>query len=226
MDVPGLVESKLSNENIGFDPKEVLEELSKGRRPLYRKSTQEWVGLPFNGSEEAVALYLQKVADAVRPHVSKDGTDPRTFHWSAQFSNKPVPHPSCQRKPDLVLLGDTPATGWDAIKSMTELKARKDKGHGDAFDQLSQSARLIFESQPNRRFILSSMLLTFKAKLVLHDRLGVLVSKVFDVHKEPELFLRVFIGLMFASDAALGFDPTMSLAGEEFILVNGNKYTI
>ncbi|TDL15327.1 hypothetical protein BD410DRAFT_691355, partial [Rickenella mellea] len=61
--------------------------------------------------------------------------------------------------------------------------------------------------------------------LTVFNRSGAITSASFDVHEQPELFLRVAIGILFLPDAYLGYDQTVDLINNE-IYVKGMKYQI
>ncbi|KAH8109275.1 hypothetical protein DFH11DRAFT_1479433, partial [Phellopilus nigrolimitatus] len=162
---------------------------------------------------------------------------PRVF--DARFTDSapagvPVP---CLRKPDMVLLDRNDAkqeeVSWSQIRSTWELKAlsKQDASQSahrrKSFEQLLQSARLIFASQSNRRFVCGMTMVNDDAKFYVFDRSGVVSSETFNIHTEPEKFLRAVLGFFLADDTDLGLDPSIVYEGKKrFMTVDGIKYEI
>ncbi|KAG9242164.1 hypothetical protein BJ878DRAFT_536067 [Calycina marina] len=85
--------------------------------------------------------------------------------------------------------------------------------------QLAGYAREVFGSQPERRFVPGFTICGSVMRLWLFDRSGPYNSEKFDIHKEPERFVKVLAGYAMMSDAELGLNT--------FIKCDGNgKYIV
>ncbi|KAG9236064.1 hypothetical protein BJ875DRAFT_541575 [Amylocarpus encephaloides] len=67
-------------------------------------------------------------------------------------------------------------------------------------------AREVFGSQPERRFISGFTICGSIIRLWIFDRSGTYSSEKFDIHKEPERFIRVIAGYTLMTDAELGLN--------------------
>ena len=72
--------------------------------------------------------------------------------------------------------------------------------------QISRYVRDVFSVQPTRRFIHAFMLLGTTMELWVFDRSGPYSSGPFDIHDEPEKFIRALMGYTLMSDDELGLD--------------------
>ncbi|KAH8113473.1 hypothetical protein DFH11DRAFT_1510273 [Phellopilus nigrolimitatus] len=185
--------------------------------------------------EEQIADYMNKMGDKIRGLYSiPSNEDSHVF--SARFRNKQPANPpvSCVRKPDICVLNsaisDLPdgKVNWEHLRAVVEHKESLNPvAFQAAYEELLNYARLIFASQPNRRFVLGMAILGDYATFFYFDRAGVISSDRFHIHENPEKFLRVIVGFLFASNTDLGYDPTIFLKdGKGFITVKGKKYEI
>ena len=239
----GLIEHMLPTGTIGFDPSEVMKRLyTEGENGMYDADTKSWINWPEGRQragcqEKELADFMNKLGEAAAPLVNdtekKKVKTPRT--WSSKFCNSAVPHGSCQRKPDIVLMNKPEANStsierWDDIFAAVEVKSSSESAKTLA-QQLGQSARLMFGCQPDRRFVLAVAISGKSMNLTVFNRAGMFMSTFFDVHKKPELLVRIAVGLLFADRATLGFDPSLiwtRLDGDEkrTVKVNKNTYKI
>ena len=81
--------------------------------------------------------------------------------------------------------------------------------------QLGRYMRDVFATQPTRRFVHGFTLLGYTMELWVFDRSGPYSSGVFDIHKEPEQFIRAITGYTMMSDEDLGLD-TFTGRNEEY----------
>lgn len=137
---------------------------------------------------------------------------------------------SCDRKPDLInaIAQNLGVPTWFVLLSIHEVK-KEGASPSEAILQLAQYARLIFRFQPNRRFVIASYIIGVKIYLVVFDRSGALTTQGFNVHRDPETFLRIVVGLLFLDRTHLGYDPTIVLDAEGrrgHLFFKGMKYII
>ncbi|KAH8113475.1 hypothetical protein DFH11DRAFT_1598800 [Phellopilus nigrolimitatus] len=96
-----------------------------------------------------------------------------------------------------------------------------------AFDQLFECAICIFMSQLYRRFVLGMAIFKDYATFYYFDRAGVVTSDTFNIHENPEKFLRIIFGFLFASNTEHGYDPTIRSDDEGyFTTVKGKKFRL
>jgi hypothetical protein len=140
-------------------------------------------------------------------------------------ANKVLRGSEADRKLDIFL---TPADAappdgehdWSKVLVIGEHKRNPDEDRSIAtLVQLAGYAREVFGSQPDRRFVLGFTICGSLMRLWVFDRSGSYSSEKFDIHKEPERFVKVIAGYALMSDAELGLNT--------FIKRNGNgKYIV
>ena len=239
-----LEEQKLPSDAIPFKPAEIFSSMKTSTdHVLYDQGKRQWVNWPSDnsykkGSGVAEAQLAQCINDIGQfiATAEKIGGPPRK--WTAKYNNTFVPHSRCFRKPDVVLMNaddadapDVKTTGWPSIFAVAELKTGNSPG--DSLVQLAHSARLIFGTQPDRRFVLGFTVHRQTMTFVVFNRAGLFCSDAFNVHEHPERLIHVVGGLMFADREHIGFDSTLKFTrfdetGEfkRTIKVNGNIYDI
>jgi hypothetical protein len=84
--------------------------------------------------------------------------------------------------------------------------------------QLGRYVRDVFTAQPTRRFIHGFFLHGTTMELWVFDRSGPYSSGRFDIHKEPEQFIRVIAGYAMMSDEELGLDTFVERDGEDLFI--------
>ena len=91
---------------------------------------------------------------------------------------------------------------------------------GEKFLQLARYARNVFSAQPRRKFVHGFIISHTKLELHVFDRSGTFCSEPFDIHDEPERFIRPIAGYCMMSDEELGLDTFIEREGlMEFITV-------
>ena len=239
-DIRRLEETRFPNSRIAFSPATVLASVSVGANALYKNG--KWVHWPrISGAvrksgerENAIANCMNSIAAAVGREIDVVRTP---FKWSARFCDTPVKFSRCQRKPDIVLLQNTEtdppnnAIGWPDIHGSAEDKAGLTSGN--AKEELAQCARLIFGTQPDRISVLGLIIHQDKLTFVIFNRSGAFFSDVFDIDENPERFIRIIGGMVFADREQIGFDPTMKITMYDeiepftpYVDVNGHRYEI
>lgn len=83
------------------------------------------------------------------------------------------------------------------------------------FLQIARYVRDVFSVQPTRRFFHAFMLLGTKMELWVFDRSGPYSSGPFDIHDEPEKFIRALVGYTLMSDEDLGLDSFIKHEGQD-----------
>lgn len=241
----GLLERLFPLDALPFDPAGILPQLRcKDGTPLHNGTRwKDWPGA--SKTEVAVANFYEMLADAVYEIIQKGmlaylKTYIRVFeaidllvlpdidrwHWSPEFHKSGVPDKDSERKPDTVQTKGSGAQSWRRIGSAHELKANI-RAKLEAIFQLAGYSRLICKSQLDRRYVVGFALTGDEMTVVAFDRSGWVANKSFNIHKEPQKFLRTVIGHLFMDDANYGIDQTLRLRGEKRqIFVNKEWYDI
>ncbi|KAL5514330.1 hypothetical protein ACEPAG_2418 [Sanghuangporus baumii] len=221
-----------STETIASFPgvKEIFKHLSdKESEPLYDDVEKRWVDWPETSAqrkENEIAGYLNKVLERVRSFLygTSDGDDDWIF--SSLYADKPIMDQDVCRKPDVVLVRRKDSGGfeWKDIRAVTEIKTNAKSLKQIGIDS-AKYIREMFGANKARRFALLFSLVDTKMALFKYDRSGALVSKEFDVHEDPEQFLRVIVGMAFGEDYYLGLDPSfLNKDGKTYVMFKGKLY--
>ncbi|KAA1475370.1 hypothetical protein DENSPDRAFT_873979 [Dentipellis sp. KUC8613] len=102
---------------------------------------------------------------------------------------------------------------WQRVHCLVELKVQNDaKSTYDATRQLFSYMRQVFREQINRRFVIGLVLCGSHMTVWLCDKAGVIgTSTPFNIHRSPELFIRVIAGMSLMKYEELGWDTTMRI---------------
>jgi len=111
------------------------------------------------------------------------------------------------------------AHNWKDVEVIGELKeSTKDKKA--TLLQIGRYVRDVFSSQPTRRFVHAFTLCGNDMRAWVFDRSGPYSSTVFDIHEEPERFIRTIAAYAMMSDEELGLDTFIERDdGDQFITV-------
>lgn len=220
----------------------ILEELT-GRvyydvRGFFERHFEEktWANNVRDIYEESRAQYTEgRWSEWPQPSIQS-----RFFEWFMKFqdtvlsglrrryytsANKVLRGSEADRKLDIFL---TPADtalpdgehDWSNILVIGEYKQNPDEDRSvKILVQLAGYVREVFGSQPERRFVPGFTICGSMMRLWVFDRSGPYNSEKFDIHKEPERFVKVLAGYAMMSDAELGLNT--------FIKRDGNgKYIV
>ncbi|KAH6661767.1 hypothetical protein B0J14DRAFT_707992 [Halenospora varia] len=93
--------------------------------------------------------------------------------------------------------------------------------------QLAGYAREVFGSQPDRRFVPGFTICGSLMRLWVFDRSGLYSSKKFDIHEEPERFVKVIAGYALMTDAELGLNTFIKRDGNgKYIVAQGVRISL
>ncbi|KAJ7094238.1 hypothetical protein C8R43DRAFT_908029 [Mycena crocata] len=232
-DVPGLVEHIFPDECLPLPPSQLLASLlSDEGAPLYTDS--KWVGCPdlcqrSNGGdiERELAAFFQSIIERVAGVLRSEGKPPtKQREWSARFATEAVPGAPDTRFPDL-LCTDGEDSEWADIVVHAEIKSNANL-KSKSYTQLINGAYHAFAAQDDRRFFVALSIAAAALRLVIFDRSGMTIDTGFDIHANPELFIRVLAGITFCEDRArLGYDTSIfPLDGRRFIEAKGHRYEL
>lgn len=182
------------------------------------------IQFPTERTEKAIA----KCFNAFGKKLAKKLNRPVVRHWVTSQSGKAPEGSSLQRKPDLALVGKgKSASHWKRIQAIAETTFRPTSERVDATAR--QKAFIIFETQPNRRFVPSIAIYGDKVRFILHDRAGELYAKI-KINQGSEMFVRFLAGLMLSDSCTdLGYDETMVIDKAENVVkicVGGLDYKV
>ena len=102
---------------------------------------------------------------------------------------------------------------WKDVKVIGEHKQSKDDLKATLL-QLGRYMRDVFTAQPTRRYIHGFVLHGSTMELWVFDRSGPYSSGPFDIHEEPERFIKAITGYVMMSDEELGLDTLVERDGE------------
>ncbi|KFY03989.1 hypothetical protein V490_00032, partial [Pseudogymnoascus sp. VKM F-3557] len=196
-----------------------------------------WIGWPEPSAQGPFFEWFMKFQDTVL-----SGLD-RRYYTSA---NKVLRGSEADRKLDIFL---TPANvallngehDWSNVLVIGEHKQNPDEdGSTKTLLQLAGYAREVFGSQPDRRFVPGFTICGSVMRLWVFDRSGGQAtrgrclevnrigdssgpysSEKFDIHKEPERFVRVITGYALMTDAELGLNTFIRRDGNKYIVAQG-----
>lgn len=95
---------------------------------------------------------------------------------------------------------------WRDIEAIGELKASDNRGVKDTLVQLARYARDVFACQPTRRYLHAFSIEGPQMTAWVFDRSGCYSSGPFNIHKEPERFIRMMAGYTMMNEDELGLD--------------------
>jgi hypothetical protein len=209
-DVGGFYERYFKGKSWTNKARDIYEE----SRAQYAES--RWSGWPEPSLQGPFFEWFMKFQDTILSGLG------RRYYTSA---NKVLRGSEADRKLDIFL---TPADAvllhgehdWSNVLVIGEHKQNPDEdGSTKTLVQLAGYAREVFGSQPERRFVPGFTICGSMMRLWVFDRSGSYNSEKFDVHKEPEQFIRVIAGYALMTDAELGLNT--------FVKHDGNgKYIV
>jgi hypothetical protein len=165
---------------------------------------------PIGLTEPLVKQWLNGI---VKNIASSTGVKPKRA-WSADYATSVLAADDINCKPDVILVStiiDTP--GWKNVKAVVEVTSRS-KMHTEMRRTINNKTYLIFSSQHTRRFVPFLAICNQKIYFIITDREGQSVSEI--EYRQPGQyhalnFIRIIVGLMFASEETIGFDSTVAL---------------
>jgi hypothetical protein len=190
-------------------------------RNIYEESRAQYTESRWSGWPEPLLQgpffeWFMKFQDSVLSGLR------RRYYTSA---NKVLRGSEADRKLDIFLApADAAFEGgehdWSSVLVIGEHKRNPDEDRSTkTLVQLAGYAREVFGSQPDRRFVPGFTICGSLMRLWVFDRSGLYNSKKFDIHEEPERFVKAIAGYALMSDAELGLNT--------FIRCDGNgKYIV
>lgn len=161
-----------------------------------------WNGWPEPSLQSSFFEWFIKFQDAVLTGLGC------RYYTSA---NKALTGSEADRKLDIFLapvnVAPTGEHDWSNVLVIGEHKQNPVEDYSiKTLIQLAGYAREVFGSQPDRRFVPGFTICGSLMRLWVFDRSGPYNSEKFDIHKEPERFVKVIAGYGLMSDAELGLN--------------------
>ena len=108
---------------------------------------------------------------------------------------------------------------WKDVEVIGELKESNNKKKATLL-QIGRYVRDVFSSQPTRRYVHAFTLCGNEMRAWVFDRSGPYSSTAFDIHEEPERFIRIIAAYVMMSDQEMGLDTFIKRDdGDQFINV-------
>ncbi|KAG9228380.1 hypothetical protein BJ875DRAFT_389540 [Amylocarpus encephaloides] len=183
-----------------------------------------WSGWPVPSRQAPCFEWPMKFQDTVLSGLR------RRYYTSA---NKVLRGSEADRKLDIFL---TPADAalpdgehdWSNVLVIGEHKQNSDEdGAAKTLVQLAGYAREVFGSQPERRFVPGFTICGSMMRLWIFDRSRPYNSEKFNIHREPERFVKVLAGYAMMSDAELGLNTFIKRDGNgKYIVTRGVRISL
>lgn len=219
--------------NLPFDPVDVLIKMMDPRvkiegypdfgfYPHVGSSKGRWVGWPNmnrKGIEDKLCNYLNIIAEKVRFLMNRSQS-PNDLVFSSEFKRLESRSidTTYDQPPDLVVIPRSKVGAnveWADIESFVSLRPKR---------ELTEYGRICFATQYDRRHVLGLGFLHNRLTLYTFDRSGVAFSREYNVHEDPDIFLRVAIGILFMDQSQLGHDVTF--LNDQHLIAEGVRYKI
>lgn len=146
----------------------------------------------------------------------------KTRVWN--LSGAPMEHildvnPKLKSKPDILITGPSPVITkdpdlgaiprFDTLKAPIEIKLDRCLLESTDMAQVASYAREVFAQQHNRRFVHTVILTQSRIRAYKFDRCGAEYSAWINIHEQPELFIRIILGVCSKDERSLGYDTTV-----------------
>ncbi|EPQ57055.1 hypothetical protein GLOTRDRAFT_137483 [Gloeophyllum trabeum ATCC 11539] len=212
---------------------DIYSAITTGDDWLFSATTRTWKSCPNlsvasnNGDVEVdFASFLNTLATRISVVVGKECRRIATGAYAGNRNHLPG-GPGSERRPDVLFFEKEGPQSWETVISHWEVK-NKHKYWRQARTQVGEGARLIYESQYDRRFVVAASILGFDIILHLLDRAGEVSSATFDMRGQPRAFLRIFTATIFSEKDRLGYDPSITTLedGRRCVTVAQESYVI
>ncbi|KLO13282.1 hypothetical protein SCHPADRAFT_373622 [Schizopora paradoxa] len=241
--VEGLLGYLFPNSRIGFNSKDLLEKLALRSNGGWQNlpDLRHWVKGPESASKYLGLLtsFTNKILTSLSNGVATGEQAPaqprsRIRHrWASTGSQgiRPIEKGELACEPTLVLLDESDTTertqlDWSHVLA-TFIYKPSDSFKVDAERECVEYAEFIFLAQRSRHFVITACLIETTMTLFYFDRSGGLASSEFNVHEQPESFLRFAMGMLTLNQAGIGFDSSLFFEGDlTFVHVEGKRFEL
>jgi hypothetical protein len=191
-----------------------------GDTPLYQEESG-WQGWPEEARERDVLRWFASLVEQLLDFAEEHRPDPRSRRRAVARPDQPLRGSTADRKLDIGFVDEENAGidsryHWSRILVPGELKSNPlaDKA-SKAWLGLGRYARKVLAAQDSRRFVLGFTLCGSLMRLWSFDRLGGIASEQFDINEDGLQFVSAVLGFLCMSKEQLGFDPTITTAGDK-----------
>ncbi|KAL1729882.1 hypothetical protein EV714DRAFT_273210 [Schizophyllum commune] len=199
---------------------------------FYDAKRKCWVIAPkfsVGSQEREIARFFEKIrllAEKLFAEKDQRHTKENERYWTAAYRDNVLPGGVTERKPDLVELLVREAKTWGFSFSDLQHKASV-KEFEVAAKQLHDGGLNTLSTQDDRIFHIGLGIVNHHCFLHLYDRSGCVRSAPIDIHKEPETFLKVLVGLSSLPLRFAGHDISITThADSRYVTVAGVTYRI
>jgi hypothetical protein len=178
-----------------------------------------WTDFPAPPVEKAVWSWLSSIQDEYLAHA------PGIYYTTSNPSE--LSGTEARRQLDLFIKPRTDTADtkhdWKDVRVIGEHRVSNNEWRAK-FLQVGRYVRDVFSVQPTRRFVHAFTLLGTMMELWVFDRSGPYSSGSFDIHKEPEKFIRAIIGYALMSNEELGLDNSIERSrNDTFITITEDR---
>ncbi|KLO10717.1 hypothetical protein SCHPADRAFT_892171 [Schizopora paradoxa] len=198
-----------------------------------------WPAGEVNISEQSAAQFVNRIGEVVKENFFAHLTDVKPRFCTAMFHQKRVEDDEWKTsyKPDEVML-EGPVdeeqphlVRWRHFQVILESKRGGMLAEG--IDYCTRFALSVFDAQPGRRFVPAVIFVGANGNVkpyvtfLIFDRSGIVMSENISLHGNPRKILRLFVGLLFADEEHIGFEPTLKKEVDGlYITTGGVKYKV
>lgn len=234
----GLEEVKFPNEALSFDPSSIVTRASKGRTKLFERQLPAWTDLPTDEIPKRLrASVISNCLSRVQSLVSRVRNKSTRREWTSFPS--PLYKGGKQKGFFGFVVVDKRSRAVQDVFShgLKKVHAALDFSYDDnsslecSLTRLAKISLEVFHCQPDRRFFIGISIVGSSALLAVFNRSGMFLSDTFNIHHQPERFVRLVMGVAFVNRTGLGYDPSVHITPFEgsrggFVRVNKVSYNI
>lgn len=167
----------------------------------------KWVPLPDSPTQTEVQDWLFQLQNDLLPEENRK-------YFTIKVPDE-LTGAEARRQLDLIVKRKTSGVGltpldskhdWRDIEVIGELKESGKDGVKKTLVQVARYVRDIFAYQPTRRFVHAFTICGREMEVWVFDRSGCYSPGPFDIHQEPERFVRVIAGYTMMDEDELGLD--------------------
>lgn len=171
-----------------------------------------WVNWPTPATENLVRGWFNS---CINPLLQDFTTRRYTGSPTKPLKQSSDKRKQTNRKPDIFLCDGSGSSNWSDVLVVGELKQySSDSLSPQRVVELANYVRLLFQTQPYRRFVHAFTLGTDMMRCWIFHRSGALGSDQFSINANPQRFLSVIVGYATMTPAELGYDPTITTGGD------------
>ena len=204
-----------------FEGKDWTEQTKEIYRTVQeQQASGRWTEFPDLPTENAVVQWLFRFQEEFL-------SDARGIYYTSE-SSKDLTGGEARRQLNILIKQKSNVSGtahnWKDAVVVSEHKQSNIKEFKSRLLQLGRYMRDVFTAQPTRRFVHGFSLYGTTMELWVFDRSGPYSSGEFDIHKEPEQFIRAIAGYTMMSDEELGLDTFVERDGKDrFITITEDE---